>query len=327
MIFVDPRFLGKMADATVRYLGYPTDLPVRDQPFVGTAFLPTSIQTLYTTSSTPTSGLYPAVVQRYEVGSATWASLGECWVFGLNGETLTNNTRYQGRVAATNSDGKPVFAVPVPGSSAGILTFVNERIYTADDTWSKPGNLLFAEMVVQGGGGSGGATATTSGSEYSVSGGGGAGGWSYIKLNAASLGATETVTVGAAGSAGSGGTSSFGSIISATGGASGSLAGPNTAAIFAGAGGAGGVGSGGDIDIQGSAGSPGLALYDGTTVYMLAGSGGASQLGGHTWPLNTGSTPTAGFGSGGGGKTGNNTSGVSGANGRQGVVIVREWLS
>lgn len=108
------------------------------------------------------------------------------------------------------------------------------RVYTTSTIWNKPAGLKRVRVTVTGGGGGKG----TSG-PLSSNGGGGAG-TSIKTIEAADLSATETATVGGGGAAGaSGGTSSFGTHCTATGGSS-----------------TGGQGSGysGDINIMGIAG-------------------------------------------------------------------------
>ena len=106
----------------------------------------------------------------------------------------------------------------VVGSTQTIQTF------TANDTYTKPAGLKYALVRTQagGGGGGGGGGASTGG------GGGGGGGYAEELLATASIGATETVTVGGGGAGGvgaangaAGGTSSFGALNSATGGSGG----------------------------------------------------------------------------------------------------------
>lgn len=112
------------------------------------------------------------------------------------------------------------------------------QVFTAGGTWNKPTDLTRVKVTVVGGGGGG----------YShnlVSGVTGAPGGATIKtIEAGSLGASETVTVGAAVAQGvNGATSSFGAHCSATGGTGSGPAdtSPN----------AGGVGAGGDINMTG----------------------------------------------------------------------------
>lgn len=153
--------------------------------------------------------------------------------------------------------------------------------------------------------GGGGGAANSLGSGEGGGGGGYAGKWVSL-----TEGQTVTVTVGAlgitdgtgAGNGTAGGTSSFGSYCSATGGAG---------ATYTGSPGAGGTGSGGNINLTGQSGEDGDA-----SSFPLFGRGGtaAGPMGGHgaqvensaTWP-------------GGGGSRG----GVWNAHGAAGGVIIR----
>lgn len=185
--------------------------------------------------------------------------------------------------------------------------------FTASFTYTKPSNLKYLVTEVVGGGGGGGGEDTAS------RGGGGGGGGGYCKktIQAATVGATETVTVGAGGTAGAaadgqggtGGTSSFGSHCSSTGGTGGTNAGTVT--------GTGGIGSSGNINVQGGAG---VAAMD--VAGSIAGNGGSSVLGGGgNARISNGAGNTGGvYGGGGGGGYGNNTGGVGGV----GVVILTE---
>ena len=211
--------------------------------------------------------------------------------------------------------------------------------FTASGTFTKanyPGIKAVKVRVIGGGGGGGGGAAAGT-NEWSAGGGGGGGGYAEKYILASALGANETVTVGAGGTAGSagnnnggaGGTSSFGSHCSATGGAGGdgSL---DITVVFGGDGGAGGTGSGGDINMPGQKGGEGFTIGNSAGNYFgaaVAGSGGDSVLGvGAT----TRSTTTAIAGAnggvyGGGGEGATVTEGGSaqaGGAGAGGIVIV-----
>ena len=189
------------------------------------------------------------------------------------------------------------------------------RVYTGNDTWNKPTGLKFVEVEVVGGGGGGGG----SNSAGIGAGGGGGGGYSRKLIAAGSLGATETVTVGAAGTAGAasggasggaGGTTSFGSHLQATGGAAG------IGTVGSSAGGLGGVGSSGDVNVRGDSGESGSSK---------GGKGGASALGGGgPGGINGAGTAGGAYGGGGGGAEENGDQ--AGGAGAAGVVIVKEYF-
>jgi len=180
------------------------------------------------------------------------------------------------------------------------------QTFTASGTWTKPAGCRAAHIKLVGGGGSGG---------NGTAGATGAGGGGYSETFITSgLGATETVTIGAGGTAvtngnngNTGGTTSFGAHCSATGGTAGKTS--NGAGI-----GSGGTGSGGNINIQGSAGGMSIST-------ALGGDGGGSQFSGRTpggIGGNTGNGLLYGGGSGG-------ANGGTGGAGATGIVIVYEY--
>ena len=210
------------------------------------------------------------------------------------------------------------------------------QTYTASDTWTKPSGLKFViAEVVGGGGGGGGADGNTS--SVAAGGGGGAGGYSRKKIAAASLGATETVTVGALGAGGTagpndgsdGGTTSFGAHCSATAGGGGAASGPQTTDRVGGNGETAGVGSGGDLNLAGSDGWHGIIFGTGATT-GVAGRGGDSFYGkgGFTESSSASTTGNPGTGYGSGGSGGLTTSNVdrAGGDGAAGIVIVYEYF-
>lgn len=182
--------------------------------------------------------------------------------------------------------------------------------------------------VQGGGGGSAGADADTGVGELVARPGGGGGGYSESLIDVALLGTSETIVVGAGGTAGivngpggAGGASSFGGVVVANGGpgapaAMGSGTAPETTDGIAGA----AVGTG-DITMGGGpgAGSLRLAAFQG-----LAGSGGESYLGHGGVARHTNGPGTApnGYGGGAGGSFSVNNSDQVGAAGGKGVVIV-----
>lgn len=212
-------------------------------------------------------------------------------------------------------------------SSATGLPIV--RTYTSNDTWTKPAGLKYVVVEVQGAGASGGgANSSREGAS-----GGGAGGYSKKIIAAASLGATETVTVGDGGAPVSaangtdGGLSSFGSHLTANGGIKG-LKGSGEY------GGAGGTASGGDLNIRGGDGEPSLTGFFTSTgsANGLGGRGGDSMLGRSAQGLIAGADTDGNngyqYGSGGSGASNDSSVGaLSGGAGADGIVIVTEYYS
>lgn len=195
-------------------------------------------------------------------------------------------------------------------SRSSTLTPLNPtvQVVTATGTYTAPAGLKYALVELVGGGGGGGSLQSTS----RVGGGGGGGGYARKILSAATIGVSQSVTIGAGGASATsaGGTTSFGALLSATGGALGA----NGAAAGA-AGGAGGIGSSGDINIRGGAGGNGGGS---TNDVSLQGTiGGSSVFGG-------GGITTGGQYGGGGGGQGNN---IGGGDGFAGVVIVTEYYA
>lgn len=216
-----------------------------------------------------------------------------------------------------------------------VISSASPRVYTSNNTWTKPAGLIYIIVEVVGGGGAGGGAQATS-ANYSSGSGGGGGGYAKERIDAGSLSATESVTVGAGGTGASGaagnngGTSSFGSLLSATGGTGGGILSANTGFALSGTPGGGGVGSNGNINGGGGVGSiAGRAI---NTTLSMGGNGGSSIYGGGGVGILTGTTTgtgNAGIGYGGGGAGAANAgtqSAATGGAGAAGVVIVWEYV-
>ena len=222
-------------------------------------------------------------------------------------------------------------ALGIPSASNKYITEeyigsgVTVQTFTSSGTWTKPAGLVKAVIEVVGGGGAGGGAAVNT----KAGGGGGGGGYAFAVVAAASLGATETVTIGAAGAAGTGdggagGATSFGAHAAANGGSGGTgdTTNPN-------AGGAGGAATAGDIQITGGRGDYGHD--DGTLVFCgrggdsVFGFGGGSQAGAGQ---QSGFAGTGyGAGGGGGGSGSSHVSSTNGGAGTAGFVRVTEFYA
>lgn len=220
-----------------------------------------------------------------------------------------------------------------------------QQIYTSSGTFTVPANVRQIQVFVVGGGGSG-AMGNSDGNEYIAVGGGGGGGFTNYGTYQVSPGARYTVAIGAGGAQNmgkgySGGTTSFGSLISASGGGGGYYRGRSVAI-----GGNGGSGGGADTGNGGSnggngggAGQPGIGQVHTTKAFgeasgtLYAGGGGGGGInqsggpgaGGGAWGSNHGwQAPDAAAGTGGGGGGGVDGSHLRrGSAGGSGICIVR----
>lgn len=193
--------------------------------------------------------------------------------------------------------------------------------FPASGTWTKRTNLTHAtvQAIGCGGGGGGGARVILTGVP---SGGGGGGGGGYIEgtILAASLGSTETVTIGTVGTGGNGATSdgnagsngtaggnvTFGSHLTAFGGglgAGGQVAGDSGGGGGAGSQSIGGAASGGTGGSAGTAGGAtgGSGSSSGSTNTTIVGAGGGGGCATEAAGSGGGTSVTGAGGGGGGG--------------------------
>lgn len=210
------------------------------------------------------------------------------------------------------------------------------QTFTASGTYTPTAGMRVCKVTVVGAGGGSGGCAATAVTQVAAAGGGAAGGASIKTISAATIGASQTVTIGAAGAAGAagnnsggtGGTTSLGALLQATGGTGGAGSANITNADFS-SGGTGGVGSSGDINIAGQGGGFGASNVAATS--SAGGQGGSSILGGGAGSVKTtGSTSGAAGGNFGGGASGSalgqSQSAVAGSAGAAGLVIVEEFF-
>lgn len=252
---------------------------------------------------------------------------------GIIVRTGVTSINFTGGGVTTTSLGAGEVTVNVPASSGGGIGGVAVQVdsFTASGTWTKPANLLYAVVEVQGAGGGGGGVTTTVASQASMGSGGGAGGYARKVFTATALAGTETVVVGVGGSAGpannsgaiagTGGLSSFHGVV-ANGGLGGATA--SNALALTREGGAGGTATGGDVNVTGGSGRNARVVNGDITSY---GPGGDSFFGagGQSPYLGTGLVGKQG-GGGGGSVIGSSTAGVVGSLGGSGLVIVTSYI-
>ena len=222
-------------------------------------------------------------------------------------------------------------------NSSGTLAMralsVNIQVFTSTGTYTPTSGMLYCIIECVGGGGGGGGTAAGSGSSWSIGGGGGGGGYSRKFASAATIGASQSVTIGAAGSAGTagnnaggnGGDTSVGSICIGKGGTGGG-GGTGTAGNGI-SGGAGGVAGTGDFTVPGQQGGNTYV----TTALNPSGYGGASLFGFGGAAATTSGTNAAGndgqnYGGGGSGGLSFVTTAKAGGAGVKGLAVVTEFV-
>lgn len=213
---------------------------------------------------------------------------------------------------------------------------VKTRKFTSSGTYTPDANLLYAVIECVGGGGSGGGAAVTAVGTQNAAGSGGGGSYSRTTVTAATVGVSQTVTIGAGGAApaagfnngNAGGDTSVGTLCIGKGGSGGI----GCASSSNGGGGAGGAAGTGDFTVAGQAGAQGFPGTSNAIFWPTVGPGGTSGL---AWglggpPQTASNTPNPGSLYGGGGTGGsdyNNTGNRSGGAGAQGICIITEYCS
>lgn len=214
---------------------------------------------------------------------------------------------------------------------------VNSVTVTASTTYTPTAGMLYCIVEACGGGGGSGGTTGGVGTS-SVSAGGGSGSWAKVLIPASSIGASQSITIGIAGTAGTtgggtggnGGTTTLGSIISCPGGVGGSGAG--TTATFSNIG-RGAGGSAPTLSITGiaTAGTPGMNGFalSGASLLAIPGNGGDHIYGGAgAGAINANAVggAGAGYGAGAGGSF-SSTTNQAGNAGSAGIVYITEYIA
>jgi hypothetical protein len=237
-------------------------------------------------------------------------------------------------VPNTNSGG-PITPSQLPANAIwiGRQTFCASGCTAAGGVYAPTAGTNEINARCVGGGGGGGGAAVTTVAQIAEGGGGGGGGYVEARITAAFSGVT--ITPGAAGAAGvaganaggTGGNTTFGVLLTASGGAGGG-AGAAAAAGGTVGGAAGGNATGGDINVIGN--------YSLTLIYatllVAQGGQGANGIWGAGGPSSSGTgsaAGSAGLGYGAGGSGGINgasqAAAVAGGAGSPGKCVVDEY--
>lgn len=248
-------------------------------------------------------------------------------IIGSTGATPVAATLTQG-AGITITNGAGTITIAATGGASSAFNQIAVQKFAASGTYTPNANMVYCTIECWGGGGGGG-TSVAGGASVSVAGGGGgAGSYSRKTVAAATIGVSQTVTIGTAGgSATNGGDTSLGTICVGKGGTKGA----NSSGSSSGAGGAGGIAGTGDITGTGQDGSKGGQGSGTTSVNAFSGYGGSTLIGsgaGGVTGTNTGGNATGNGGGGSGGANYNNAAGTqNGGSGTAGYVVVTEFLS
>lgn len=213
---------------------------------------------------------------------------------------------------------------------------VTKQPFTGSGTYTPTTGMAYAIIECVGSGGGGGGTTGTVNNLFTAGGGGG-GSYSRVVVTAATVGASQSVTVGNAGTGGStgsnngtaGGDVSVGTLCVGKGGSAGGFSAAGTFGI----GGAGGVAGTGDFTFPGQAGAPGIIGASTASIFATGGNGGGSYFGAggiQSTPVSAASSngvAGSNYGAGGSGGQSHNIGTTSaGGNGSKGAVFITEFV-
>jgi hypothetical protein len=231
--------------------------------------------------------------------------------------TLPDNDGDADQVLKTNGSGVLSWVTPAAGGGAGLASV---QVFTSSGTYTPTAGTTAIVVEIVGGGGASGGTQNLANRPVAGAGGGG---YSRKFISSPS---SQTVTIGEGGTAvlnvdntgngDTGGTTSFGAIMTATGGQGGAVGQIPWA---------GGIGAGGDINISGGAG--GWPRNYNPSTSSFGGNGGSSYFAGSV----AGTYDSAGnvglvYGGGASGGSSEDTSGFDGVDGAPGICIVWEYV-
>lgn len=296
----------------------------------GASTTPTWSTATFPTTATGTGTILRADGTNWVASTATYpdTTTSQQILYSTAANVIGQLTTANSKFPATNSS----------GTLAMRAFSVVSQVFTASGTYTPTSGMLYCIVEVIGSGGGGAGCASTGASTVAAGGGGGAGGYSRKVISAATIGASQTVTIGAGGTGGTGNaagnngnTSSLGALITAGGGAGGGNAG--AAGVTTVSGGVGGTGGSGDVNITGGAGGVAFGAFVVASPAISSGKGGDSAFGGGGISIAGTSTSNDGvagnnYGSGGSGAANTNSQGSArnGGAGKDGVVIITEFV-
>lgn len=239
------------------------------------------------------------------------------------------------------TSGQPLVATTDPLTKVAV---VKQQFFSSSGTYTPSTGMAYCIVESVDGGAGGGGVKCASASNVAVGTGGGGGAYGRTRLTAAQIGASQTVTIGAGGTAGSnaggnggaGGATSLGSLHvgAAANLGSGSTNATTTMALGPSAGGGGSAYATADFSITGSAAGTGFAIA-GSTLGMGS-QGGDSAWGSGalcgcgvatgTFPGNNAASTSYG-GGGAGGMSITSSTGAAGGTGTKGAMLITEFCT
>lgn len=216
-----------------------------------------------------------------------------------------------------------------------LIVTVKRQVFTGNGTYTPSAGMQYCRVQAWGGGGGGGGGASTSGTEVAFAAGGGAGGYCDEVYSAATIGASQAVTIGALGAGGTAGANNgsaganttLGALLTAVGGSGGSGAAAATTGSFNN-GGLGGTGTVGGTAVASMAGFAGWGIVAASNG--VSGAGGSSMMGGGGRGVfaNSAGQAATGLGSGGSGAArGTSAATAAGGDGKAGYMVVTEFCN
>lgn len=307
-------------------------------------------QTSITTLGTVGTGTWQGSVVGLAFGGTNanlTASNGGIFYSTATAGAILAGTATAGQIIRSGANAAPSWSTATYPATAGtnntFLTsngtnFINrglsvvQQFFRVSGTYTPTPGMLYCIVQMVGGGGGSGGCAATGGATLAASGGGGGGELASGTFSAATIGASQTVTIGAAGAAGAagannggtGGTTSLGALVTAVGGSGG--VGSAAAASVITSGGLGGTGgTGGTNRFPGGAGGFGFASVPAGII--VSGFGGSSPFAGSTLSSIAAGIAGTGHGGGGGGSANNvSMAARAGAAGTGGLVVITEFV-
>lgn len=286
------------------------------------------------------TGAATATAAQTNLGLGTAAT----YAVGTSGATVPLLSTANTWTLAQTFTVRPTFNGATPVDSANVTTYttgrlLNVQVFTSSGTYTPTAGQGHAIIDVQCAGGGSGGTATTSTAQAAVTAGGGSGGFARVFVgtlgsNAVTIGAGGTAGTGGASptAGGTGGTTSFGSLISCTGGGGSSAGAAQANTNFYLGGGLGGAGPAptisGGVTILNMAGAQSQLrpMLMGSTANPMGGTGANSMLGqGGFQSAGTPASPTGYGAAAGGGAIGASTTGAAGAVGGGAYIAVYEY--